>query len=246
MGFYQQISKYYDNIFPTSSKPVEMIIQAAGAPPKNILDVACGSGGYSIELAQLGYDITSVDIDEAMVMLAQVKAKKKGLKMDVRLGDMLQLVESIDKRFNCIFCIGNSLVHLGSTEQIGKALGGMNTLLKEKGSLVLQIINYDRIIKYGLDELPAITDSNIGLEFIRKYEYNKETGLISFNTVLSVNNAEASDKYENTIDLFPVASQDMKNLLQCAGYSDIQFYGGFDLSPYNSDAYLLVVKATKQ
>ena len=83
MGFYEQISKYYDYIFPTGDAQLQFIKETAGAPDKKVLDVACGSGGYSIELAKARFKVTATDLDEAMISMAREKAHKEGLDINI-------------------------------------------------------------------------------------------------------------------------------------------------------------------
>ncbi|MCX7710036.1 MAG: methyltransferase domain-containing protein [Clostridia bacterium] len=242
MAFYEQISKYYDYIFPVGTEQLKFIIESAGAPPKRILDVACGSGGYSAALAEEGYELTSVDNDSEMIRLAKEKAANKGLDTYALQCDMLQLESCLETRFDCIFCIGNSIVHLENHLAIENTLEQMHALLEEGGRLVLQIINYDRIIKYNIKELPAIENEEIGLRFVRNYEYNKDRNVIYFNTELTISNEE---KYENSIELLPLLRAQMEDLLKRAGFGRYQFYGDFKRSAYDDNAYMLVVEAKK-
>jgi len=238
MGFYEQISKYYDYIFPVGERQLDFIKNAAGEPPKRILDVACGSGGYSVELAKSGYMAAATDVDSSMVELARYKAKGAGMKVDALVCDMRKLGQCFSNKFDCIFCIGNSIVHLGSPDDILNTLKQMHRLLDDGGTLVLQIINYDRIIKYGLSQLPPIINNSAGLEFIREYEYLNENR-INFNTVLTVKEGGEKKRFENSIPLLPLKSPDLYRMLEQAGYRNIRFYGDFDYAPYNVDSYML-------
>lgn len=245
MGFYQQISKYYDYIFPSGKEQLKFIKESTGLPEKKILDVACGSGTYSIELAKLGFELTATDLDDEMVRLTKEKAKAEGLKIDVLKCDMRELEDKIQTKFDGVFCIGNSIVHLGSIEDIFDTLKQMYNLLEKDGVLILQIINYDRIIKFHVSELPVVKNNEIGLEFIRKYEYIEENGLINFNTTLTVSNGGVEEKYENSVELLPVLSSEMNKLLMEAGFAKVQLFGDFNYSPYHEGSYMLVVKAVK-
>jgi len=245
MGFYEQISKYYDYIFPAEKAQVEFIKEAAGPPPAKILDVACGSGGYSIELARVGYDMTAVDLDAEMVRLAAEKARENRLDIDVQVCDMKDIEKRFSQKFNTVFCIGNSIVHLGSPEEISDAIRQMYEVLEPGGSLVLQIINFDRVFRHKISELPPIKNDDIGLEFIRKYIYSNDKESLVFHTVLTVGSGEKRQRFENSIKLFPVKSADLVYMLVKAGFKDIRDYGGFDRSEYNDDAYLLVTEAKK-
>lgn len=43
MTFYDDISNYYDSIFPVSKDTVEFIKRSIGEPPESVLDIACGT-----------------------------------------------------------------------------------------------------------------------------------------------------------------------------------------------------------
>lgn len=245
MGFYEQISKYYDYIFPVGQSQLNFIKKAAGTPPARVLDVACGSGGYTAELSKSGYELTAVDIDAEMVNRAKQKLQSEKLSADVLRCDMKELEEKLSPGFDCIFCIGNSIVHLESCDAILKVLKQMNKLLSDKGALVLQIINYDRIMKYNIDELPPITNEDIGLEFLRKYEFTDDRKYINFNTTLTIRNGREPLKYENSVKLLPLMSGTMRELLNKAGFEKVEFFGDFNYSLYDEDSFMLVVKAGK-
>jgi glycine/sarcosine N-methyltransferase len=252
MGFYEQISKYYDYIFPTGEAQITFIKENAGLPPKKVLDVACGSGGYSVELAKSGYMVTAVDLDKKMVEMAGEKAQKQGIQLNAFQCDMKELNKvrnqenrPSDSEFDLVFCIGNSLVHLGSMKDITNTLKQMYSLMPQSGVLLLQIINYDRIISQKIDQLPAIVNEEAGLKFIRRYEYDELKGTINFNTVLEINNDIEKEKFENSIELLPVLSNDMSEALKEVGFEEVEMYGDFNYSNYNNNSYMLVIKAVK-
>ena len=120
MGFYEQISKYYDYIFPVGNEQTKFLKSLLSNSSMRVLDIACGSGGYSIELAKPGHNVTAVDIDNEMVTLAKQKANKENSKISISQCDMKNLKDKfVDSPcFNFVFCIGNSLAHLESPEDI--------------------------------------------------------------------------------------------------------------------------------
>lgn len=245
MGFYEQISKYYDYIFPVGQAQLDFIRQAAGSPPVRILDVACGSGGYAAELSKAGYAVTAVDIDEKMVEKAKEKILSGKLSADILRCDMKELEERLYPGFGCIFCIGNSIVHLDSRDEILEVLRQMHALMEKGGTLILQIINYDRILKYKIDELPPVVNEDINLEFIRKYELSEDGKHIDFNTTLTVDENGEKIEYKNSVKLLPLESRIMHELLEKAGFSNIEFFGDFKYSVYDENSFMLVVKARR-
>lgn len=79
-----------------------------GARPGALLDAGCGTGLFSIALAQQGYSVIGVDIAPRMVAAAQAAAAQVGVGERTRfqVGD----VEQITGRFDAVVCF-DVLVH---------------------------------------------------------------------------------------------------------------------------------------
>lgn len=59
-------------------------------PGKTVLEIGCGTGSDSIELAKRGYKVTSVDIVDKAVAMARERAAQAGVSIDFRVGDVLK------------------------------------------------------------------------------------------------------------------------------------------------------------
>ncbi len=75
-----------------------------------VLDVPCGNGRLSLELAQRGFMLTAVDIASEFIEEAKTKAAASGLKIGWRNGDMRDL--PWPQTFQGAFCFGNSFGYL--------------------------------------------------------------------------------------------------------------------------------------
>ncbi|MBO5223928.1 MAG: class I SAM-dependent methyltransferase [Clostridia bacterium] len=64
----------------------------------NGVDVGCGSGAFTFELAKRGFDVFGVDVSPEMVNIAQKNARKEALKVDfaVKNADELKLTTKVD------------------------------------------------------------------------------------------------------------------------------------------------------
>jgi SAM-dependent methyltransferase len=79
MNFADLYADEYDALYNEKNYQEECnLIEAAslkfGGPPATILDIGCGTGSHSLELAKRGYQCTGIDLSPAMLTLAAYKS----------------------------------------------------------------------------------------------------------------------------------------------------------------------------
>ena len=77
--FHDLEAPVYDNSVYTKNtiKEVDFLINVLNiAPGDSVLDVGCGTGRHSIELASRGYSVTGIDLSTGMLAQAKEKAEK--------------------------------------------------------------------------------------------------------------------------------------------------------------------------
>jgi len=239
MGFYEELSKHYDDVFPFKEMTYKFLEKRFSSNGR-VLDIATGTGNYAVALAEGNYDVTAIDLDNEMIDALKVKSTQMDLSIQSTVMNMLDLKDLDSETFDGIFCIGNSLVHLQTIEDIKTACKEIYKKLKIGGSLVVQIVNYDRILERDVKDLPLINRPDKGVKFIRKYDYIDK--MIHFKTRLIVENDQT---YDNVITLYPLRSEAFVGLLEEIGFKDIELFGGFDEQAFSMDAFPLIVSAKK-
>jgi SAM-dependent methyltransferase len=250
VDFYESISAWYDHIFPVDPQAVRFLAERAPAGCR-VLDLACGTGGHAVELARLGYRVTGVDLDEAMIRLARAKAAqaKAGAPgagaLDFRVLDMREAGRRIPAGFGLVYCIGNSLVHLESEQAISSLLAGCRSLLEAGGRLVVQILNYDRIVSRHVVELPELRSEAPPLRFERRYDYSAGDQVVMFRTELTVREPSGPRVVANSVPLRILRRQALERLAREAGFLELQAYGGFGGEPLGPESLPLVLCARR-
>ncbi len=225
---------YFDQIFPLNQETLSFLLNHF--EKGKTLDLGSATGEYSLALSRKGFDTLGIDIDQDMIDISLEKTKKLSLLARFLRGNCLDVVYL--NQFRNIFCIGNTLAHLSSLKEITQSLKHVYESLVDQGTLIIQTINYDRIISGDVKELPLI--ENNGVSFERKYVIDNDH--IHFNTTLKVLNQIE----ENSALLFPILSDDLLKILKSIGFKNIVNYGSFTMTKYHKDkSYHLVIVAKK-
>jgi cyclopropane fatty-acyl-phospholipid synthase-like methyltransferase len=100
-------------------------------PGARLLDVPCGNGRHSIELARRGYGVTGIDLSDEFLAAARAE-----LDADWRSGDMRALKLEVSA-FDGAFCFGNSFGYLDHTGVVA-FLSALAAALKPGAKLAIE------------------------------------------------------------------------------------------------------------
>jgi cyclopropane fatty-acyl-phospholipid synthase-like methyltransferase len=89
----------------TGISPPELLAFTESHPPGRALDLGCGTGTNTIYLARHGWQVTGIDFARRAINLARRKARKYGVEVDLRLGDVTRL-DCLAGPFDLILDIG--------------------------------------------------------------------------------------------------------------------------------------------
>ncbi len=251
--FYTTISKYYSEIFPYQPMQLEFVkSKVRDLAEKKILDIGCATGELAYQMANEGAHVIGIDLNEDLLNQAKARSGNRSVENESReykfmppnfqVGNMLELETDFqESQFDVVLCFGNTLVHLPSIELMRQMLNGVYAVLKPGGYFLIQILNYDFILREPVTELPVIDTGNI--RFIRKYAIWENTPLIRFKTQLEIKKEERIVSNETT--LFALKSADLDDFLRNAGFKEIEMYSNFKQEPFGGNHIPLVVSALK-
>ena len=236
--FYQSIAKYYDYIFPLSDTLKGFLRSFGITKEDHILDVGCATGEVALYLAQHSHTVTGFDLDPDLVEIARLKQGESGVE-NVRflIGDMNDLDSMFTAgQFRIVLCLGNTLVHLPSSDAINDFFRKITGILAHGGLFVFQILNYEKILDQRTVELPLIDNEKITFE--RRYDHDIHKPRIAFNTGLTVK--ATSETIDNSIDLWPLQHKEIMKMPSTQLYRSVQFLGGFDGRVFSEGDDLLI------
>lgn len=124
----------------------------ASAPSRVVLDLGCGSGEHARFLAAQGFAVTGVDASPSQLAAAQA-ADPGGRYVEASLTDLGAVKLP---RHGAALCLGNTLPHLLEATAVRAFLAGLSACLEPGAPLLLQLLNYDRILDRHERAFPVV------------------------------------------------------------------------------------------
>ncbi len=243
-SLYSRLADQWNVLFPPDADRVSFLVglldeMTSGA---RIIEVGCGTGATALSLATLGFSVAASDLDPDMIAIAKETDMGAAASGDVGyypdpgqvrffVDDMIGGLENAPAdSTHAVLCLGNTLPHLTQPGELDRFFRAAGKTLVAGGVLIIQILNYPRIVLKGGLTLPELKGD--GFRFRRSQIYNKDTGLISFHTEV-----ESSTETEaRTHKLIPVDRELLSKHADASGLSVSGVYCDWDYTPIEGDS----------
>lgn len=125
-----------------TTKEVDLLVRNANLEKSHtVLDLCCGQGRHSLELARRGFKgVVGVDRSRYLIRLAKRRAQQGKLSATFREGDARKIRLAADS-FDCVSVMGNSFGYFERTEDDLKVLDSIWRVLKPGGRIALDVVD---------------------------------------------------------------------------------------------------------
>jgi 2-polyprenyl-3-methyl-5-hydroxy-6-metoxy-1,4-benzoquinol methylase len=240
MSFFDDISLAYDNTIDWESRLKRempfMLSLIKNIENPRVLDIACGSGRHSVALASHGAEVIGVDYSKSMIEAAENHASIKGVLPKFIVGDMEDIKTTVEGPFDLIICLGNSLALTNDLDSLKKVVKDILHLLKDGGSFVAQVLNFEEIHWTGFRTFPSKTgklSSGEEVTFSRLFEHTDYP--FSSTLVMSVFKKHGDEWISevSTQKVLNLKHDQMMGLLKETGYSDVEIFPSYERGSFD-------------
>lgn len=161
---YERFAYVYDELMKDAPYEKWLMILTAkleqyGIGGRKVLDLACGTGEMTVELAQHGFEVTGVDLSDEMLLVANEKAVKLGLSIPLFQQNMAEL-EGLGQ-FDCVTIFCDSLNYLRDEEDIVKTFSRVHKHLKDGGLFMFDIHSLYKMEEIFSDHTFAVNGEEV-------------------------------------------------------------------------------------
>jgi SAM-dependent methyltransferase len=206
-------------------------------PPARILDVPCGYGRHTLELARRGFTVTGVDASSVQLARAREQAARAKLTVDLREQDARALAfeGEFDLAINMFLSFGyfeTDAEHLAMLEGIARAL-------RPGGRFLMHLWNREYEIRY-FDQY-QVDRSGDAVE-VEEWAFDHLRGRLNWkNTAFFPDGRRES--WWHSIRAYTIV--ELRLLLERAGFRLDAAYGGLGGEPYSIESEESVLVAVR-
>jgi SAM-dependent methyltransferase len=207
------------------------------APQSKVLDVPCGEGRHSIELAARGCQVTGVDITLPFLNEAQRKATERQLEVAWEHRDMRDL--PWEEEFDGVFCFWGSF---GYFEDKGNAdfLKAVSRVLKPGAKFLLDTHVTETLLPKLFQERGWRRVGNTLVLEERHYDHVRGRTKTEWTLV------QDGKTFEKSTSIRLYTYRELCQLLEGLGFADLEGYGSLSGDPFQLGSPRLYLVVTKK
>lgn len=244
-GWYQDDSFWrvlYPYMFPESrfegtAEEARRMLRLARPKGKDVLDLCCGPGRFSVDLAKRGYRVTGVDRNRFLLNKARARARAKRAKVEWVTKDMRDFVRP--ESFDLALSMFTSFGYFKDRRDDLRVLENVCASLRPGGAFVIEVHGKEWLSRHfepvGMETLPD------GALLVQRREFVDDWTRLENDWIL-IRRGRAKI-WRLLLNLY--TGEELRDRLERVGFSKVRLYGGLDGRPWGPKAQRLVVVAWK-
>jgi SAM-dependent methyltransferase len=212
---------------------VEQIVALTSFDGKDVLDLCCGPGRHSAELAKRGYNVTGVDRSAFLLS----RARERSSDVEWISSDMRDFVRPAS--YDLVINMFTSFGYFEDKDDDVRVLRNIHTSLRDGGVFLIDVIGKEYLAKV-FQPTVSYTAPN-GSTLVQRHEIFDDWTRIRNEWMLVDGERVKRFTFHHTV----YSAQELKDRLGAAGFGSVAVYGDLEGNEYGTAATRLVAMARK-
>jgi len=248
MTIYADFARFYaSGEYPGYSMRIadripELLADWGGPTSGRLLDLACGTGTFTLEMAARGWQVSGLDQSDQMLDFARALAVERNLRATFVKGDMRSF--KFQKPFDLVTCWFDSLNYLLNEGDLSKAFTQARTALKRGGWFVFDMNTICGLMAGWMrDKAYVQAETERYLELHRPV-FDYESNIVTLRITIFEKEGELYRRYDELHSEKGYPQALIQSMLEMAGFEVMQILGSLkDLTPPKPDSGRIWVAA---
>ncbi|MDR1747467.1 MAG: class I SAM-dependent methyltransferase [Spirochaetaceae bacterium] len=242
MEYFSNIIEYYDELLPIQEDQGAFFTKRAMMyeQPCKLLRIGCGTATFEHTLAKLGYDVTGIDTSRELLETAFRRKKEPS---SIRFFQMstLEITHFLKQGFyNVISCLNDNMIFIRDKTLMRKFFHDCKKLLVPGGTLILQLLNYQRYLVEPAVKLPSRKSIRVTLS---RRMWRDDDGMYFIQYDLENGTGRIIPVIQD-VEIYPIRKDEIAAFAAEAGFGKTEFFADFTGKPFSPDGSNLVCALT--
>jgi SAM-dependent methyltransferase len=225
--------------FESAADEVERLLALAGLRAGHVLDLCCGPGRHSVELASRGFRVTGVDQSKFLLAKARERAREVGVDIEFVHEDMRRFCRC--GAYHLALSLFTSFGYFEDEEDNFVVLENLYTSLGPGGTLVVEVQGKEALARKF--QPTGVSESlHGGTVLVERREVVRDWQCLRNHWTVLQDGKVAGDY---CFPLWVYSGRELRELLARTGFANVELFGGLDGGPYDINASRLVAVARK-
>ena len=239
-GCYDRFTR--DVNYPRWADYLEAHFRRGGLPVRTVLDLACGTGSLTAELARRGYETIGADRSEEMLSVAAEKCRGVGETEPIFLHQAMEDLDLYGTIDACVCCL-DSVNYVTDPKKLERAFGRVRLFLMPGGLFLFDVNTPEKL--EGLNG-QVFLDETEDAYCVWRAEWSKRSRTCTY--FMDLFRLEENGLWRREEELhreraYPV--DQLTAMLERAGFSNIRTYAAFQFRPPAPGAQRIFFTARK-
>ena len=224
--------------FAAAVEETDKLLSLVKVDGTRVLDLCCGPGRHSIELARRGFKVTGVDRSPFLLSIAQERAKAAGVQVEWVHDDMRNFVRpsAFDLALNLFTAFG----YFENPAEDEKVLSNIHESLVHGGRGVIDVRGKESLAR-GFMPTASERSPDGNATLIQRHEVVDDWTRIRNEWILI--KGEEVKSFRFLLNIY--SGRELRHILHQAGFHHVHLYGDLEGHAYGLDARRLIAVARK-
>ena len=231
MDAFTKVARHYETLmqgvpYAMWVSYLKLVWAKVGVQPKEVLEVACGTGRLCRMLTGDGYRMTGVDISVPMIEEAKAMAQSAG--MEIRFEAQDAAAMRLGATYDAAFSFFDSLNNITDPSSFLEALKRVKEHLNPNGAFLFDMNTAYSFEKKLFDQRELRESEPIRYEWKSLWDANSRISTIRMDFWTN------DEKFSETHVQRAYSISELETMMRTAGFSEVEFFDAYTLNrPHN-------------